>query len=353
MKIHDVYHIAIKKSKHPHMKLNRSIFIFSLIILVSCSPSETTDDNKNASSVTTMEVKARVIPPSFNSDSAYAFTKTQADMGPRIPGSKAHAACVKWMSGKLKSYGANVIVQNGVVTTFDTKKWNAKNVIGSFNLQNKSRILLCAHFDSRPFCDNDSIASNKSKACPGVNDGASGVAVLMEIARNIAIKNTKVGIDIVLFDMEDYGQHDASQFPTMENSWCLGSQYWAQNPHTPSYFANFGILLDMVGGKNATFYKEGESISYASTIVEKVWNTASNLGYGNYFIQEPYEQFTDDHVYINRLTNIPTIDIIAFDKEHARFFSHHHKLGDTMDNIDKATLKAVGHTVMDVIYNEE
>jgi len=331
-----------------------SLVAFAAFFIVSCGPDEI-HENGTTTGSTTGEVvaKEKVVPPDFNADSAYAFTKYQADLGPRIPGSKAHATAVKWMSEKLKSYGATVVVQDGVVTTFDQKRWNAKNVIASFNPDVKSRVMLCAHFDSRPFCDNDSLEANKNKSCPGVNDGASGVGVLMEIARNLAAKNTTIGIDIVLFDMEDYGQHEGTKYPPMENSWCLGSQYWAQNPHKPGYFANYGILLDMVGGKGATFYKEGQSIYFARNIVEKVWNTASTLGYGNYFISEPYGEFTDDHVYVNRLTNIPTIDIIAYDKNNSEFFSHHHKLGDNMDNIDKATLKAVGQTVMEVIYNEK
>lgn len=333
-------------------KLLFSAIIVFVLFIASCSPTDPKENGTGTDSTKVVEIP-KVIPPDFNADSAYAYTKIQSDMGPRVPGSKAHAACVKWMSEKLKSYGATVVVQNGVVTTFDQKKWNAKNVIASFNPENKSRVLLCAHFDSRPFCDNDTIASNKNKACPGVNDGASGVAVLMEIARNLVIKKPSIGIDIILFDMEDYGQPHDSPLPEMENSWCLGSQSWAQNLHVPNYYAKYGILLDMVGGKGATFYKEGKSIFYASTIVEKVWNTASNLGYGNYFVQEPYGDFVDDHVYINALTTIPTIDIISYDKQNSGFFSHHHKLGDDMSNIDKATLKAVGHTVMDVIYNEK
>lgn len=331
-----------------------SLVVFSALFVVACGPDETHENGTTTGNTTSVvETKPRVVPPDFNADSAYAYTKLQADMGPRVPGSKAHTATVKWMSEKLKSYGATVVVQDGVVTTFDQKKWNAKNVIASFNPDVKSRVMLCAHFDSRPFCDNDSLEANKNKSCPGVNDGASGVAVLMEIARNIAAKNTTIGIDIVLFDMEDYGQHEGTKYPPMENSWCLGSQYWAQNPHKPGYFANYGILLDMVGGKGATFYKEGQSIYFAGNIVDKVWNTASTLGYSNYFVQEPYGEFTDDHVYVNRLTNIPTIDIISYDKNNSEFFSHHHRLGDNMDNIDKATLKAVGQTVMEVIYNEK
>jgi hypothetical protein len=327
-----------------------ALSFFTLLMFTSCNSTE--EGEKKETELQTKPTKPRVIPPEFNADSAYAFVQKQADMGPRVPGSKAHASCVTWMKDKLTQYGATVIVQDGVVATFDQKKWNAKNVIGSFNPENKSRILLCAHFDSRPFCDNDSVSSNKQKACPGINDGASGVGALIEIARNISIKQPNVGIDIVLFDLEDYGQPEGTSFPLMENSWCLGSQYWSKNPHKQGYFANYGILLDMVGGKNATFHKEGNSIFFASQIVEKVWSTAANLGYGNYFIQEPYGEFIDDHVYVNKLTNIPTIDIIPFDRSGSRFFSHHHKLGDDMSNIDKSTLKAVGQTVLEVVYNE-
>jgi hypothetical protein len=326
------------------------ISIISCFLIVSCNSEN--KDNQTTENNTAVPTKPRVVPPEFNADSAFAYTQKQADMGPRVPGSKAHATCVNWMKEKLTQYGASVIIQDGVVTTFDQKKWNAKNVIGSFNPENKSRILLCAHFDSRPFCDNDSLAANKQKPCLGVNDGASGVAALLEIARNISIKQPSVGIDIVLFDLEDYGQPEGTSFPQMENSWCLGSQYWAKNPHKQGYFANFGILLDMVGGKNATFYKEGNSIFFASPIVEKIWGTAATLGFTNYFIQEPYGEFVDDHVYVNKLSNIPTVDIIAFDRPKFSFFSHHHKVGDDMSNIDKVTLKAVGQTVMEVIYNE-
>lgn len=336
-------------------KIDSYVALIAITLMIaSCGPDKPVDSGTTTGSTTGSEpVKTHVTPPDFNADSAFSYVQLQSDMGPRTPGSKAHAACVKWMSETLKTYGAEVVVQDGIVTTFDQKKWKAQNVIGSFNPEKKDRVLLAAHFDSRPFCDYDSLAANKTKACPGVNDGASGVGVLMEIARNISKQNPAVGIDILMLDMEDYGQPEGSNFPPMQDSWCLGAQYWSKNPHKQGYFANYGILLDMVGGKNATFYKEGQSIFFAGNIVDKVWNTASTLGYGNYFIQEPYGEFTDDHVYINRITNIPTIDIINYDKERGAFFSHHHKAGDTMDNIDKNTLKAVGQTVMEVIYNEK
>ncbi len=334
--------------------IHKSLCFFpTLLVLGACShPTEKTDDTKNATSAE-VKTKAHINAPDFNADSAYAFVKAQADMGPRTPGSKAHDACVTFMQQKLKAYGAEVIIQKGTVTTFDQKKWGLKNIIASFNPAAVSRILLCAHWDSRPFCDRDSVETNKKKPCPGVNDGASGVGVLLEVARQLAQKQCTVGIDIVLFDLEDYGQGEDNTFPHMENSWCLGSQYWAQNPHKPGYFAKYGVLLDMVGAAGATFPKEGQSVFFASGVVNKVWNTAAGLNYGNYFIHEQKGETTDDHVYINRLANIPCIDILGFDVQRSDFFPHHHRAGDTMDNIDKATLKAVGQTLLELVYNED
>lgn len=333
--------------------IKSSLFVFSTVLILSaCSNStEKADDTKNTSSPE-VKIKAHVNPPDFNADSAYVFVKTQADMGPRTPGSKAHEACAKFMQQKLSAYGAELIVQKGTATTYDQKKWGMKNIIASFNSEVRSRVLLCAHWDSRPFCDRDSIESNKKKPCPGVNDGASGVGVLLEVARQLAQKKCAIGIDIIMFDLEDYGQNDNS-FPYMENSWCLGSQYWAQNPHQPGYFAKYGVLLDMVGAKNATFPREGQSVFFASSIVDKVWRTASNLNYAQYFVDETKGETTDDHVYINKLANIPCIDILGFDIQRNDFFAHHHRASDTMDNIDKAILKAVGQTLLEVIYNEE
>lgn len=292
--------------------------------------------------------------PEFEADSAYAYVQYQAELGPRVPGSQAHEKCLNYMRNQFTKYGATVQVQEAVATTFDNKKWKIQNLIASYQPENPSRILLCAHWDSRPFCDRDSIPANRKKACPGVNDGASGVGVLMETARLIQKTKPNVGIDIILFDLEDYGQpNDDETYPSMENSWCLGSQYWAKNPHKPGYFAKYGILLDMVGHKNATFPKEGVSVYFASSVVDKVWASAVQLGYGNYFINEKKGETTDDHAYINSIAQIPCIDILGFDMPRNDFFIHHHRLSDDLRQIDPATLKAVGQTLLDVIYNEQ
>lgn len=323
-----------------------------LLILSSCN-----NENVNKPVETPKQPEAptvnHIVAPDFNSDSAFAFIKAQADMGPRTPGSKAHEQAVNYFEKKFKSYGAEVIIQKSTVTTFDAKKWLCKNVIASFNPENSARVLLSAHWDSRPFCDYDSVKENAKKACPGVNDGASGVGVLLEIARLISKQKINIGIDIILWDMEDYGagRADLDKEEEMEDDWALGSQYWSKNPHKPDYLAKYGILLDMVGGQNTVFPTEQNSVYYAGAVKDKVWRTAADLGFSNYFIGRPCA-VTDDHVYINKYANIPCIDIIGYRTNENKFFPQHHTLRDDINTIDKNTLKAVGQTVLEVIYNE-
>jgi hypothetical protein len=329
----------------------RIFILFSAAVLASCS-TETPKETTSTSTIPTATVapKPRVIPPDFNADSAFAYVKAQADMGPRTPGSKAHDKCVAYYQAFFKKMGADVKVQGGSATTYDGKPWRIDNVIASFNPSAKNRILLAAHYDSRPIAEKDPVAENKNKPTPGVNDGASGAGVLMEIARAIKEKSPAVGIDIIMLDLEDYGDNGGDP-----KTWCLGSQYWARNPHKTGYKARYGILLDMVGAKNARFPKEGTSVFYAGDVLNKVWGAANLLGYNNYFIDEKVGELTDDHVFINELAQIPCIDIIHYEQkgQYGEFFEHHHTTKDDLSNIDKNTLKAVGQTLLEVIYNED
>jgi glutaminyl-peptide cyclotransferase len=266
--------------------------------------------------------------------------------GPRVPGTKAHENCGKYLTDKLKSFGMDVIVQNAVAATYDGKKYSMSNIIGQYNLQNKKRILLCGHWDTRPFADRDSV--NPTKPFDGADDGGSCTAVLLEVARQLSISKPGIGVDIVLFDLEDYGDQSGNT----KDSWCLGSQYWAQHLHTPDYFAQYGILLDMVGGKNPAFPKEGSSIQYASSVVNKVWNIAAQAGYGNYFTNAETPATTDDHVYVNTLANIPCIDIVHYDISKMDYMPCHHRHCDNMENIDSSTLKIVGQVLLEVVFSE-
>ena len=303
----------------------------------------------------TAEEKVIVVKaPDMNADSAYLYVKQQVDFGPRVLGSKAHRECGDFLSAKLASFGAKVYQQEFDATIYDGTTYKARNIIGAFNPDARKRVMLCAHWDSRPWADNDPDEKNHHTPILGANDGASGVGVLLEIARQIQLKAPEIGIDIVLFDAEDYGmpqftgKHD-------EDSWCLGSQYWSRVQHVPHYNARFGILLDMVGGKGATFLQEGYSRDYAFSVVKKIWKKANEIGFGTYFPKRSGGYVTDDHVPVNQVAKIPCVDIIPCDEgcELSSFGSFWHTVNDNMDVIDKNTLQAVGQTVMEVIYNEK
>ena len=337
---------CIMKLFSPGYLLALTGFIFFLFCTNKEHPAETTVETPKE---TARPVNINV--PLLNQDSAYAFVQKQVDFGPRIPGTKQHAACATWLENKLKSYIPEVIVQKGVATTFDNRKYDLKNIIASYKPELNQRVLLCAHWDTRPFADRDE-GANKNKSFDGANDGGSGVGVLVEIARQLSISKPNIGVDIILFDLEDYGQPDETNFPELKDSWCLGSQYWAKNLHKPGYYARFGILLDMVGAKDAVFPKEGTSVYFASGLVDRVWNTAANLGYGSFFINAKTPNLTDDHQYINQLANIPCIDIIHYNVMKPDFFDHHHRVTDNMEIIDPKVLGMVGQTVLQVVFEE-
>lgn len=295
--------------------------------------------------------EARYIPV-FNEDSAYRYMERQLEFGYRIPNTPAHDSTAAYLAGELRRHGADVIVQKAVVRAYDNTLLNARNIIGSFSPEEEERVLLFAHWDSRPFADHDPDPANHRKPVPGANDGASGVGVLLEIARQIGISSPRVGVDIIFFDAEDYGIPEFYRGPYVPDSWALGTQYWTRHLHKPGYMAKYGILLDMVGGKDALFAKEGFSVQYAPGIVDKVWMEARSLGFGQYFDDSQGGYVTDDHVYVNGI-GIPSIDIIQHDPESASGFNTHwHTINDNMDQIDGKTLKAVGQTVLSVVYKE-
>ena len=318
-------------------------FLILFVTIIAC--------NTNQDKVVEKKPKIKIEVPNFNSDSAYFFVEQQVNFGPRVISSKAWDNCSKYLTNKLESYNAKVIVQQAPITTYDQKKHTLRNIIGSYSPEKNNRIALFAHWDSRHVADYDTI--NTSKPILGANDGGSGVGVLLEIARNLDLKNPKIGVDIIFFDAEDYGQPENSKFPIMNDSWCLGSQHWSKNPHKQNYFAKYGILLDMVGGKDAEFWQESISSYYASNIIKKVWDVAHNIGYSNFFIYKNSPQIMDDHYYVNTIAGIPTIDIIEYDPfSKTNFNKHWHTHADNMNNVDRKTLKAVGQTVMNVIYSE-
>lgn len=326
-----------------------TLWLLPLILLFACK-NEGKDKKSNEDSIKD-NVKTFNI-PDFNADSAYAYVEKQVSFGPRVPNTLAHKECLDYIVAKMKQFSDHVMVQEGKVKLYNGKVITAKNIITSYKPEYQNRVLLAAHWDSRPYADHDPDKANHSKPIDGANDGASGVGVLIELARLMHNQAPTIGIDIIFFDVEDYGTPQDKQ-TEREDTWCLGSQYWANNPHKQNYFARYGILLDMVGAKNAQFPHEYFSKQYAPDVLKKVWAKARELGYAKYFIEKDGNPITDDHLYINTIIKIPTIDIIHLDDEgETGFFEYWHTLNDNMNQIDKETLKAVGQTVTAVIYSE-
>ena len=333
--------------------MNKHIFwIPAVLFCLTLAGCNNTNSEKEVSSSSEAE-KPEISVPDFNADSAFHYVQTQVNFGPRVPGTEPHGSTAAYLINKLKNYGGKVYEQDFTAQTFDGKQIDLKNIIASFYPENRRRILLAAHWDTRPFADKDSVRQNEP--IDGANDGASGVAVLLEVARLVSKNDPGLGIDIIFFDGEDWGNDISTQAPVrtpdgLDSWWCLGSQYWAKNPHVPNYSAYFGILLDMVGGEGATFYREGYSMEVAPLIVERVWKTAARIGYSGTFVPRDGGAITDDHIFVNRYRKIPMIDIIPTDEAGDSFGDFHHTHLDNMDIISTRTLEAVGETVLQVVY---
>ena len=305
---------------------------------------------KNAPVATNSPAPSVVEVPRFNADSAYSYIEKQLSFGYRIPNTPAHRAAAAYLAAELARLGGEVQLQEARVKAYNGTELEIKNIIAAFSPEKKDRVLLFAHWDSRPYADNDADERNYHTPIAGANDGASGVAVLLEIARQMQLSEPRIGVDIILFDAEDYGQPSFDDSFSRSDTWALGSQYWARRPHNPAYRARYGILLDMVGGKGSRFLREGVSMQVAPGVVDKVWQAARQLGYGDYFVDRRSGYVTDDHLYVGR--RVPSIDIIAYDDEKEGFVPQWHTLDDTIEYISKETLQAVGQTVLHVIYNE-
>jgi len=323
------------------------IMVF-LLSLLSCNnePKKKSEDTIQKQDVVQIKV------PQFSKDSAYKFVAEQVAFGPRVPNTKAHQECALYLENKMKEFTPNVLIQNFQARAYDGTVLNGKNIISQFNKDAKKRILLAAHWDSRPFADHDTDEANYHTHIDGANDGASGVCILMEVARLMSQENPKVGVDIVFFDLEDYGIPHFEENSDNE-SWALGSQYWARNPEPYGYNANFGILLDMVGAKDPIFLMEHYSMYYAPHIVKKVWKKATQAGHGQYFLFEDGGYVMDDHIPVNEIMKIPMIDIIHYDPStESGFFPQWHTIDDNLEHIDPYTLGIVGEVVTYVVYTE-
>jgi len=302
------------------------------------------------------EVEIAPAGPAFNADSALAFCAAQCAFGPRVMNSDAHDRCGEYIARTFERFGCTVIRQQADLKGWDGKTLHSTNIIASRKAKTEGkhpRVMLCAHWDSRPWADNDADSANWYKPVMGANDGASGIGVMLEIARLIRDNDTLgVDVDFVCFDAEDYGVPRWSDVND-EDSWALGAQYFAG--HLPEGFqADYGILLDMVGGQGAKFYQEGLSKQYAPNVMRRVWYAARQAGYGSEFPSLDGGMITDDHLPLNRDAQIPVIDIIPYypDCPQGSFGPTWHTVYDDMEHLSISSLKAVGQTVIQVLFTE-
>ena len=285
--------------------------------------------------------------PAFNEKRAWADLLKQVAFGPRNPNSKAHDACRDWLASELRKTTDAVSLQDFTVAGYFNEQLRLTNIIASYNPQATYRVLLLAHWDSRPRADMETDPIKKTKPIPAANDAASGVSVLLELARMFKADPPPVGVDILLTDGEDYGREGDA-----ETMYFLGARHFAETKPT-TYQPRCGILLDLVGDREAVFAKEGgESMRSAPDVVNLIWRTASELG-ATHFEQRVGSGISDDHLSLNA-AGIPTVDIIDADLVGHRASSprrkYWHTLRDTPENCSERVMGEVGRVVAEVLY---
>ncbi len=313
--------------------------IIALVMVLFLSCDNTSDRDKLLLSTFT---------PNFSAEEAFRSIEKQVQLGPRIPGSKAHHLCRKFIVRSLEESGYQPEINHGLVDS-GNGILEIFNISGSYKPELKNRILLCGHYDSRLTADLDSLMSNSP--VPGANDGASGTAVLLQLAKEIQKYDLDLGVDFIFFDGDDQGIYPESS-TRKKHTWSLGAQYWARGVKKEY---QYGIVLDMVGAENATFFKEDVSKIFAGSVQDKLWNIAGELGYDSFFIQKPIGVLVSDHYYINNLTKakIPCLLVSDYrkDTEHG-YFPYWHTTSDIPEHISKESLKAVGQSIIELLYTK-
>jgi glutaminyl-peptide cyclotransferase len=272
--------------------------------------------------------------PAFDGASAFQLLERQVAFGPRVPGSPGHAAQLQWMREHLREHADTVIEQPFTHTTAAGQTLQLTNLFARFRPEAEQRILLLAHWDTRPFADQDPNPANRQLPVPGANDGASGVAVLLALAEIFRRQPPPIGVDLLFTDGEDFGPDTGDMF--------LGARHFAANLPA-GYRPMYGVLLDMVGDRNPRFPIEGYSHQYAPDVARRVWEVARQLGYADVFPPVVGSQVQDDHVPLNQ-AGILTINIIDFE------YPYWHTVEDVPINTSAETLRIVGEVVAEVVY---
>ncbi len=317
---------------------NLIILAAAAVLLSSCSGKSGNEQGQQEQG--NQEQAATIIPtvpmPKFDAEQAFSYLVRQVDFGPRAPNTKAHEECLQYLKHEFSLYADSVELQNFNVPGYDGTVLHLTNVIAHFNMKSKVRILLSAHWDSRPRADHQP-GGEVDKPIPGADDGASGVAVLLELARDFKQAPPPVGVDLMLWDGEDYGKEGDMDY------YCLGSKYWAATKPS-TYVPLFAVNLDMIGQKNLSIPKEGYSLEYAPDVVKLIWNTANEMGVTQ-FADSTAGNIYDDHLQLDNI-GIKAVDLIDFN------YKYWHTLEDTPDKCSPESLDAVGKVLLEVIYKK-
>ena len=320
------------------------------IVILCCLAACQSDLDKKISQLQKVEL---TIPENhFNRDSALSFVAKQVEFGPRVPNLPSHVHCANYLTDKLSSYGLNVEIQKAEVENYHGDTLSLHNIIAQYKPRHKTRIALISHWDTRPYADREHDLAQQEMLPDGANDGGSGTAIMLEIARLTQKANVDLGIDFFFFDGEETGppEYDTSYAQTM-NSYCLGSQYYCENPLL-NMNQEVGILLDIVGGQEAQYTLEHHSVNQAYQAMLTFWALGHNLGFDQYFIEEKTRFVgNDDHVVLHNCSKIPIFALIEYDASRKSYNTHQHKMSDNMENVSKESLHRVGSTLWHYLTN--
>lgn len=320
-----------------------NIIVYAASLLLAFASCSGRNSSAEASSASGSAPAAGV--PAFSADSACKYLSRQVEFGPRVPNTEAHTLAADWLVSELKRHGAEVTEQRADLRAFDGTILHARNIFGRINPDADRRILLLAHYDCRPWADEDPDPAKRRLPVDGANDGASGVAVILEAARQLKAQNSPLGVDFLFVDAEDWGTEND------ELSWAMGARHFVKNPPVENFAPDMAVLLDMVGGEGARFPREYFSQQAAPALADAFWAAAAQAGHGALFPNEMGGAVTDDHIQLIE-AGIPAIDVIEYHRE-SGFNPHWHTTSDNLSNISKQTLKAVGESLMMFLENQK
>lgn len=304
------------------------VLILGLAVLSACEGEPKAERGREASPPA----------PTFDGDAAYALLERQVEFGPRVPGTEGHARQLAWMEEYLRERADTLILQSFTHRTESGETLELTNLFARFRPEAADRVLYLTHWDTRPTADQDPDPARRDEPIAGANDGASGTAVLLQLADVLSRHSPPIGVDLLFVDGEDYGPTGVDMY--------LGATYFAANL-PPGYRPLYGVLIDMIGDRDPVFPIEAYSQQYAPEVVQRVWRVADELGYGRIFRRTPGLAIEDDHIPLNR-AGIRTIDIIDFDYGPGNSYWHTHQ--DSLQNTAPTGLEAVGRVLTTLVF---